>query len=178
MVSVVKKKKKKTARKGLVITVPGTCEVPRTKESILISPYCHHHLIIIMEIPLLARSEPHAFGLLVYSLLITDRETEAESGEGLAQGHVANWWQSRKQLSGPPDPPWDPHPFSLAPSPAQALLWGAQGRVPGTQSRPGRAGERSGGGARQSRRNSPARSQPWLFVCCFVMVSAAPKSVL
>lgn len=29
----------------------------------------------------------------------------------------------------PPDPPWEPHPFPVAPSPAQALLWGAQGRA-------------------------------------------------
>eukprot|EP00071_Canis_lupus_P046092 XP_022279649.1 myosin heavy chain IB-like [Canis lupus familiaris] len=46
---------------------------------------------------------------------------------------------------------------------------GSAGSGPGTQSLPGRARERSGGPAWKSRLRSPARSQPWLFVCCFVM---------
>lgn len=108
--SFKKKKRGMKARRGSVIIVPGICEVPRT-EGVNTSPYHHVAIIIInvMEIPLLARSEPHALGLLVYSLLITDRETEAQSGETLAQGHMSNWWQSRKQRSAPaPLPPSPP----------------------------------------------------------------------
>lgn len=54
------------------------------------------------------------------------------------------------------------------------------GSGPGTQSRPGRAQEQSEQRLEQfgAVGAETARSQPWLFVCCFVMVSAAPKSVL
>lgn len=64
-----KRKKRMKARKRLVITAPGTCEVAGTKG---VSTSHYHHIavtiiviIVITEIPLLARSEPHALGLLV-----------------------------------------------------------------------------------------------------------------
>lgn len=53
-----------------------------------------------MEIPLLP-DQSLMLRALEFSLLVTEGETEAQSGEGLAEGNLANWWQSEKQLAGP-----------------------------------------------------------------------------
>lgn len=75
---------------------------------------------------------------LKFSLSITDRETEAHSGEALAQGHVANWWWSRNGSQASTFPvgfpclflttahlrssPGVPRVWGLAPSPAWQSL--------------------------------------------------------
>lgn len=82
---------------------------------------------------------------------------------------------SQESCQAPSFPVGSPIPFPSLLSPALAFYAQGQALVPNpAQAEPGRGVNRGW----RSRHRGPARSQTRLFVCRFVMVSAAPKSGL